>query len=127
MPKRCSPALRLPLTICQIVWDVERRFREQATRWILLCTVLVLALGVVAAAGVSAYIRHDVGSLQAKADTLRAEITEMEQTAAGLTGKTWGLTLMQWDNERGIILPRGVKVDRTGPLKDGREAIVIKP
>ena len=65
--------------------------------------------------------------LQAKADTLRAEITEMEQTAAGLTGKTWGLTLMQWDNERGIILPRGVKVDRTGPLKDGREAIVIKP
>lgn len=110
-----------------VVWDVERRFREQATRWILLCTVLVLALGVVAAAGVSAYIRHDVGSLQAKADTLRAEITEMEQTAAELTGKTWGLTLMQWDNERGIILPRGVKVDRTGSLKDGREAIVIKP
>ena len=24
-----------------VVWDVERRFREQATRWILLCTVLV--------------------------------------------------------------------------------------
>lgn len=109
-----------------VVWDVERRFREQATRWILLCTVLVLALGVVAAAGVSAYIRHDVGSLQAKADSLRGEIAEMEQ-AAELEGKTWRLKLAHWEDERGIILPRGVKVDRTGPLKDGREAIVIKP
>ena len=110
-----------------VVWDVERRFREQATRWILLWTVLVLALGVVAAAGVSAYIRHDVGSLQAKADALRGEIAEMEQAAAELEGKTWRLKLAHWEDERGIILPRGVKVDRTGPLKDGREAIVIKP
>ena len=110
-----------------VVWDVERRFREQATRWILLCTVIVLALGVVAAAGVSAYIRHDVGSLQAKADALRGEIAEMEQAAAELEGKTWRLKLAHWEDERGIILPRGVKVDRTGPLKDGREAIVIKP
>lgn len=112
-----------------VVWDVERRFREQAMRWALLCTVLVLALGVVVAAGGSAYIRHDVGSLRAKADTLRAEITEMEQIAAELTGKTWGLTLEQWDNERGIILPRGVKVDYTAPLPDksGRLAIILKP
>lgn len=77
-----------------VVLDAERRIREQATRWLLFCVVLVLALGVVAAVGVSAYIRHDVGSLRAKAETLRAEITEMEQTAAELTGKTWGLMLV---------------------------------
>ena len=77
----------------------------------------------------SAYIRHDVGSLRAEADALRAEIAEMEQTASELAGKTWRLELATWADGRGIILPKGVTVERTAPLTDksGRIAVILKP
>lgn len=93
--------------------------------------VFVLALGVVVAGGVSAYIRYDVGSLRDKADALRAEISTMEKTAAELAGKTWRLELVTWKDERGIILPRGVTAEAlsTAPMTDGsgRIVVIIKP
>lgn len=59
---------------------------------------------------------------------LKAAIRAEESTLAELRSKTWGLELVNYgDGTRGILLPRGVKVDRSGAMKDGREAIVIKP
>lgn len=114
----------------KIVREAGYEIRAHATRWIGIGIAIVLAAGVAVGAGVSAYIRHDVGDLRDEARTLRAKIAEMKQTAAELTGKTWGITPWKWDDgERGIILPKGVKVDRTAPLTDksGRIAIILKP
>lgn len=113
----------------EIVRDAGREVRAQAARWIVVGIAIVIAVGIVMAGGVSVYLRHDVETLRAEADALQAEIAEMEQTAAELTKKTWGLRLAQWDDERGIVLPRGVTVDRTAPLSDnsGRIAIILKP
>lgn len=114
----------------EVVREAGREIRAQATRWIVVGAAVMVALGVVAAAGVSAYIRHDVGSLRAEADALRAEIAEMEQTASELAGTTWRLKLATWeDGGRGIILPRGVTVERTAPLTDdsGRVVVILKP
>ena len=113
----------------EIVRDAGYEVRAHATRWIGIGVAIVLAVGVAVGAGVSAYIRHDVGDLRTEADALRAEIAEMKQTASELAGKTWRLKLMQWSGERGIVLPRGVTVDRTAPLTDdsGRIAVILKP
>lgn len=112
----------------EIVRDAGYEVRAHATRWIGICVAIVLAAGVVVGAGVSAYIRYDVGDLRDEAQTLRAKIAEMKQTAAELTGKTWGITPWKWDDgERAIILPKGVTFGRQLKIKDGREAIVIKP
>lgn len=56
---------------------------------------------------------------------LKAAIRAEEAILAELRSKTWELKLVEWDDERGIILPKGVKVMRSGQMKDGREAIVI--
>ena len=58
---------------------------------------------------------------------LKQEIAALEEQAKKLKAKTWNLQLVEWDDgERGIILPKGVRVKRTGQqVKDGREAIVI--
>lgn len=59
---------------------------------------------------------------------LKAAIRAEEATLAELQSKTWGLELVNYqDGTRGIILPRGTKVDRTGTVPDGRAAVVIKP
>lgn len=59
---------------------------------------------------------------------LKAAIRTEEATLAELRGKTWGLELVNYgDGTRGILLPKGVKVDRTGAVQDGRAAVVIKP
>lgn len=112
-----------------IVREAGDEIRAQSTRWIGFGVAILLAVGIIMGAGVSAYIRHDVGSLRGEADALRAEIAEMQHTEAELVGKMWGLKLKTWGNERGIILPQGVKVVRTGPLSDhsGRIGIIIAP
>lgn len=47
---------------------------------------------------------------------------------AELQAKTWRLELAKYgDGTRGSILLRGVKVERTETVKDGREVLVIKP
>jgi hypothetical protein len=59
---------------------------------------------------------------------LKAVIRAEQATLAELQGKTWGLELVKYqDGTRAIILPKGVKVDRTGAVPDGRTGIVIKP
>lgn len=113
----------------EVVREAGREIRAQAARWIMIGVAVVVAVGMVMAGGVSVYLRHDVETLRAEADALRGEIAEMEQTAAELEGKTWRLKLAHWEDERGIILPQGVTVDRTAPLTDksGRIAIILKP
>lgn len=43
----------------------------------------------------------------------------LENTANNLYAKTWGLELTKWDNERGIILPKGTRFIRSGDVQDG--------
>ena len=58
---------------------------------------------------------------------LKAEIRQNEATLLQLQAKTFGLELVDYkDGSRGIILPKGVKVDRTGAIPDGRTAVVIR-
>lgn len=102
--------------------------------WLRQCASLI-ALGVVVATIVAAGIwwgteglREERAELQAKVATLKAAIQDEETTLAEMKKKTWGLELVDWGKDgRGIILPKGVKFVRSGPLQDGREAIVIKP
>lgn len=59
---------------------------------------------------------------------VKAELAEENAALAKLRSETWRLELVEYqDGSRGILLPKGVKVDRTGPLKDGRVGIVITP
>lgn len=59
---------------------------------------------------------------------LKAAIRAEEATLAELRSKTWGLELVNYgDGTRGILLPKGIKIDRTGAVQDGRAAVVIKP
>ena len=108
-----------------VVWDTERRIREQATRWLLFCVVLVLVLGIVVGIGASAYIKHEVGDLRDEAQELREKIAAMQKTSAELENKTWGIELVEVDDERGIILPKGVQLVRSGKNQGGHEFIVI--
>ena len=59
---------------------------------------------------------------------LKAQVRAERAILGELQSKTWGLELVSYgDGTRGIILPRGTKVDRTGAIPDGRIGIVIKP
>jgi hypothetical protein len=51
----------------------------------------------------------------------------MKATAAQLK-KMCGLELVDYGKEgQGIILPKGMKIDRSGNVTEGRIAIVLKP
>lgn len=100
----------------------------------LLGALFVLAVGVVGAAVAVAGVWWSTSSLRDEAAELRSAIailkrnvTEEQKTLQALVGKTWRLELVKWDNERGIILPKGVKFVRSGQIKDGREAVMIAP
>lgn len=59
---------------------------------------------------------------------LKVQVTAERATLDELRSKTWGLELVNYgDGTRGIILPKGVKVDRTGSMPDGRAAVVVRP
>ena len=63
----------------------------------------------------------------AELDELKAAIRQEQATLDELQAKTWGLELVKYqDGTRGIILPKGVKLDRTGEIPDGRTGIVIR-
>lgn len=95
--------------------------------WLRQCVSLI-ALGVLVSAVAVAGIWWGTSRLRDEAAELRASIAEMGDTSRQLEGKTWGLELVDWGKDgRCIILPKGVKFVRSGPLQDGREAIVIKP
>lgn len=58
---------------------------------------------------------------------LKAAVQAEQEKLAEITGKTWGLELTIYsDGTRGIILPKGMTVEKSGPIKGGREAILIK-
>lgn len=64
----------------------------------------------------------------AELNELKAAIRAEQSTLNELQSKTWGLELVNYqDGTRGIILPRGTKVDRSGAVQDGRIGIVVKP
>jgi len=59
---------------------------------------------------------------------LKIQLAQARAALDELQSKTWGLELVNYgDGTRGILLPKGVKVDRTGNVPDGRAAVVIKP
>ena len=59
---------------------------------------------------------------------LKAAIRAEEAILSELQSKTWGLELVKYgDGTYGIVRPKGVKVDRTGAMQDGRDAVVIRP
>ena len=90
--------------------------------------VFLLAIAIVIAGAGFAAMSFIAKSKTTELDELRAAIRAEQSTFDELQGKTWGLELVKYqDGTRGIILPKGVKVDRTGAIKDGREAVVIKP
>lgn len=72
-------------------------------------------------------LRDEAAELRSTIAALKRNVAEEQKTLQKLVGKTWRLELVKWDDERGIILPKGVKFVRSGQIKDGREAIVIKP
>jgi len=89
--------------------------------------VFLLGAGLVLAAGFYGFTVYLGGSKLDELNELRAAIRTEEATLADLQSKTWGLELVNYkDGTKGIILPKGAKVDRTGAIPDGREAIVIK-
>lgn len=102
---------------------------EYLRRTGVLLGVFLLAVAIVIAGGLFG-VMHLVGKsrLQELAE-LKAAIRTEQATLAELESKTWGLELVNYgDGTRGIILPKGVKVDRTGGLTDksGRIGIVIR-
>jgi len=88
--------------------------------------LLAVALVVIGALYVVGGMLFD--SRVAELAELKATIRAEEATLAELRSKTWELELVNYgDGTRGIILPRGTQVDRTGAVKDGRFAVVIRP
>ena len=73
-------------------------------------------------------LREEYEKLQIDIANLKTAIQVEKATLTDLESKTWGITLMKWDNgARGIILPKGVKFVRPVKVKDGRDAVVINP
>lgn len=59
---------------------------------------------------------------------LQREVATLEATAEQLTSKTWRLELVKYsDGRRGIILPKGVQIERSGSVQDGRAVVLIMP
>lgn len=105
-----------------LAYDTERELR--GSRW--WHTLFILLVGGLVAGGL--WMFQDFAIEQAKKEraALKQEIAALEEQAKKLKAKTWNLQLVEWDDgERGIILPRGVRVKRTGQVEDGRDAIVI--
>ena len=94
----------------------------------LLQGVFLLAVALVVIGAAYAAGRFLVKSRVDELAELKAQVTAERGTLDELRSKTWGLELVNYgDGTRGILLPKGVKVDRTGAVPDGRAAVVIKP
>lgn len=90
---------------------------------VFLLAVALVIIGATYAAG-SLLVKSRVEELA----ELKAQVTAERSTLDELRSKTWGLELVNYgDGTRGIVLPKGIKVDRTGAVQDGRAAVVIKP
>lgn len=58
-------------------------------------------------------------------DDIASQIEIEQKTLNMLRSKTWSIGLEEWGDSRGIILPEGVNILKTGKVKDGRKAIEI--
>jgi len=89
---------------------------------VFLLAVALVVIGAAYAAG-ALLMKSRVDELNELRTAIRAE----EAILVELRSKTWGLELVKYqDGTRGIILPKGTKVDRTGAVQDGRTGIVIR-
>ena len=129
--KSVSDAKTAFVALPDVVHEAEQRMRSASLHAAFVGAGVCLAVSLIAA--VVLYLWHsgmqeDRASLAAELESLKASIQSEKATLEKLKEKTWRLELKDWGKDgRGIILPKGVKVDRTGPLKYGREAIVITP
>lgn len=119
--KNASEGLLRASSEAQAVGAMMRR------AWLLHGVFLLVVAGVIA--GVSSFaVNYLLKSRINELAELKTAIVAEQRLLGELQGKTWGLELVNYgDGTRGIVLPRGVKVDRTGTVSDGRTAIVIKP
>ena len=113
------------------LWDASSAAEATASTLrrtgIFQCVFLVAVAIVVAGIGygVSSWIFRSRGDDLAE---LKTQIVQEQATLDALRSKTWGLELVDYkDGTRGIVLPKNVKIDRTGDMPDGRAAVVIRP
>lgn len=100
----------------------ERELR--GSRW--WHTLFLLLVGGLVAGGLWMFLDFELDKAKKERTALKQEVAVLSEQAAKLKSKTWDVQLVEWpDGERGIILPRGVRVKRTGQVEDGRDAIVI--
>lgn len=106
------------------VGQAVKKIRSTGLLWgVLQLAVALVIIGVVYfAGGLMAKSRVD------ELGELKRQLAQARGTLGELQSKTWSLELVKYpDGTRGIILPKGVRVDRNGPIDDGRIAVVIKP
>lgn len=97
-------------------------------RTVFLQGVFLLAVALVCAGGGYAALGYVYRGRLAELAEVKAQVRAEKATLAELQRETWGLELVTYgDGTRGIILPRGTKIDRTGAVQDGRTGIVIRP
>jgi len=84
---------------------------------------VALVIGAIAFFGANLFISHQLEEIA----TLRQQVAEEESNLKALKSKSWNLELKTYNDGRGIILPKGVKVEKSGSLKDGRSIILITP
>ena len=94
---------------------------------VLACGIVVAAVAVVGVWWSTSSLRDEATELRNTIAILKQHVAKEEKTLQLLMGKTWKLELVNWDDARGIILPKGVQFVRQGQMKDGRDAVVIKP
>lgn len=83
-----------------------------------------LAVGLIGWAATGYLVKNRAQELE----RLDAAIAKERAVLANLQSETWRLELVEYqDGTRGIILPKGIKVDRTGTVQDGQVGIVITP
>ena len=84
---------------------------------------VALVIGAIAFFGANLFISHKLEEIA----TLRQQVAEEESNLKTIKSKSWNLELKTYNDGRGIILPKGVKVEKSGPLNDGRVVIFITP
>lgn len=102
----------------------KKSVKALGREWILQSAFL-LGVAVVIAVGLHFAVDSVLGSRIEKLAEMDWEIKEKEANLARI--RTWGIKLDTFNNgTRGIILPKGVKVGRTGPMNDGSGQIGIE-
>lgn len=106
---------------------VGEEMRYRGLFWAACGAVILLCVGILVLYGVREAAEWTVTELRREAEEYRAEVAELKKIAAKLEDKTWRLELINYDTgQRGILLPKGVRVDYTAKEKN-RTVIMLKP